>query len=63
MRFSTFFWYNPLPLGQNTGVLSQKEEVRTMEKERSTNQTNNQNANQSKQCKDKKSGGQTTNQK
>ena len=31
-----------------------------MEKERSTNQTNNQNANQSKQCKDKKSGGQWT---
>ncbi len=36
-----------------------------MEKERSTNQTNNQNANQNKQCKgtDKKSGNQTTNQK
>lgn len=36
-----------------------------MEKERSTNQTNNQNANQTKQCKgtDKKSGNQSTNQK
>ena len=34
-----------------------------MEKERSTNQTNNKNANQSTQCKDKKNGGQATNQK
>lgn len=34
-----------------------------MEKERSTNQTSNQNANQTKQCKGTDKKGQSTNQK